>query len=310
MALTQWLLLAVLSVLWGGSFLFVGIAVEDLPAFTIVLWRVALAAAILVPVVLAMGFRLPSTVRDWWPFVAMALLNNVIPFSAIALGQQQIASGLASVLNATTPVFAVLLTHLLTDDKMSWNKLAGVLIGAGGVAILMGPAVFGSDQTSLVGMALVLVGTLSYGFAGVWGRRLRTTPPLVAAACQLVASTCVMAILAGSVDRPWMLPMPSTRTIIAMTALASLATALAYVIFFRILAVSGPANVMLVTLLIPISGVALGALVLGETVQQRHIMGAAVIASGLLLIDGRLFGLGQAKAANRTNPAPARRQAR
>lgn len=181
MALTQWFLLAILSALWGGSFLFVGIAVQELPAFTIVLWRVTLAAAILVPVVLAMGLRLPSTMRDWWPFLVMALLNNVIPFSAIALGQQQIASGLASVLNATTPVFAVVLTHLLTDDKMSWNKLAGVLIGAGGVAILMGPAVLGSDQTSVVGWhwcSLAHCPTASPGCgAASCGQRRPSWPP-------------------------------------------------------------------------------------------------------------------------------------
>lgn len=294
MALSQWGLLAILSVLWGGSFLFVGIAVQELPALTIVLCRVALAAAILTPFVFALGHRLPSTLSAWWPFFVMALLNNVVPFTAIVFGQTQIASGLASVLNATTPVFAVLLAHLLTDDKMSWNKIAGVLIGVGGVAILMGPAVLGSDKSSLLGMGLILVGALSYGCAGVWGRRLRATPPLVSASAQLICSSLVMAAIAGLVDRPWALPVPSARTICAMIALAALATALAYAIFFRILSVSGPANVMLVTLLIPISGIALGALVLGETVLPRHIIGAAVIASGLLVIDGRLFRLGRA----------------
>ena len=286
---SQWLLLVSLSLLWGGSFLFVGIAVEDLPAFTIVLWRVALAAALLVPVVLALGHRLPTTIAGWWPFLMMALLNNVIPFSAIALGQKQIASGLASVLNATTPLFAVVLTHWLTDDKMSWKRFAGVLIGIGGVAILMGPALLGSDKTSVVGMALVLLATLSYGCAGVWGRRLRTTPPLVSASCQLICSAAVMAVVAGIIDRPWSLPMPSSRTIVSMLGLAALSTALAYAIFFRILAISGPSNVMLVTLLIPISGIALGWLVLGEAVLPRHIAGAIVIASGLLVIDGRML---------------------
>ena len=289
MNLTQWLLLAALSLLWGGSFLFVGIAVEDLPAFTIVLWRVALAAALLVPVVLALGHRLPTTWAGWWPFLVMAILNNVIPFSAIVLGQKEIASGLASVLNATTPLFAVVLTHWLTEDKMSWNKLAGALIGVAGVALLMGPAILGADRTSLAGMILVLIGTCSYGLAGLWGRRLREAPPLVSAACQLICSTLMMAIIASAVERPWTLPLPSGRTVWAMIALASLSTALAYAIFFRILAVSGPMNVMLVTLLIPISGVALGWLALDETVLDRHVLGALVIASGLLVIDGRLL---------------------
>lgn len=285
---SQWLLLGVLSVLWGGSFLFVGIAVQELPAFTIVFWRVGLAAVLLLPVVLALGHRLPGTARGWWPFLVMALLNNVIPFSAIALGQKEIASGLASVLNATTPLFAVTLTHALTDDKLSSKKLAGVAIGILGVAVLMGPNVLAGDRTSTLGMGLVLVGTCSYGLAGVWGRRLRSTPALVSAACQLVCSTLLMALIAGVIDRPWTLPLPSQSTVLAMIGLATLSTALAYALFFRILAVSGPTNVMLVTLLIPISGVALGALVLGETVHWRHVLGAAVIASGLVVIDGRL----------------------
>ena len=300
MPLSQWILLAVLSVLWGGSFLFVGIAVAELPAFTIVLWRVGLAAALLVPVVLALGHRLPASLRGWWPFLVMALLNNVIPFSAIVLGQKQIASGLASVLNATTPLFAVVLAHWLTDDRMGWNKLAGVLIGIAGVAILMGPAVIGADGTSSAGMALVLAGACSYGFAGVWGRRLRTTPPLVSAACQLICSTLVMAAIAGTIEQPWTLPWPSGRTALAMFGLALLSTALAYAIFFRILAQSGGTNVMLVTLLIPISGLALGWLILGETVLWRHLLGAAVIASGLMAIDGRvLTAIGRARVAAR-----------
>lgn len=289
MSPVQWLLLAALSVLWGGSFLFVGMAVGELPAFTIVLWRVALASLLLVPVTLALGYRLPGTLQAWWPFLVMSLLNNVIPFSAIVLGQKHIASGLASVLNATTPLFAVTLTHWLTDDRMTWNTFAGVLTGVAGVAILMGPSVLGHDQTSALGMGLVIVGTCSYGFAGVWGRRLRTTPPLVSASAQLICSSIVMAVVAGVADQPWLLAAPSLRTTLAMSGLAALSTALAYVIFFRILAVSGPTNVMLVTLLIPISGVTLGWAVLGEPIVARHLTGAAVIALGLIVIDGRLL---------------------
>jgi len=296
MSLSQWLLLVTLSVLWGGSFLFVGIAVEELPAFTIVLVRVALAALLMVPLILALGLRLPATLSGWWPFLVMALLNNVIPFSAIVLGQKEIASGLASVLNATTPLFAITITHALTDDKMSARSVIGVLIGTAGVAILMGPAVLGSDKTSVLGMALVLLGACSYGCSSVWGRRLRQSPPLVSATAQLVCSSIVMALLAGFIDRPWTLAPPSARTLLALAALATLSTALAYAIFFRILAVSGPTNVMLVTLLIPISGIALGAIVLDEPVLGRHVLGALVIASGLVVIDGRLLAMLQARA--------------
>lgn len=286
---TQWLLLIVLSVLWGGSFLFVGIAVRDVPALTIVLVRVTLAAALLVPVVWAFGHRLP-TGRAWWPFLVMSLLNNVVPFSAIALGQTEIASGLASVLNATTPLFGLLATHALTTDRMTPAKLVGVVIGIAGVGILIGPAALGLDTTSVRGMALVLAGAASYGLASVWGRRLRATPPLVSAAAQLACSSLVLALIAGIVDRPWTLARPSAESFAALAGLAVLSTAVAYVIFFRILEVSGALAVMLVTLLIPISGVTMGVLVLGEGIDLRHILGALVIASGLMVIDGRLWG--------------------
>ena len=123
LSFNQWLLLIALSVLWGGSFFFVGVAVKELPAFTIVLLRVALAALLLLPFVLAAGHRLPSTAADWTPFLVMSLLNNVVPFCAIALGQKEIASGLASVLNATTPLFALIATHALTSDKLTATKL-------------------------------------------------------------------------------------------------------------------------------------------------------------------------------------------
>lgn len=285
----QWLLLIVLSVLWGGSFFFAGIAVKELPPFTIVLVRVALAALLLLPFVLAAGHRLPATLSAWMPFLGMSVLNNVIPFCAIVAGQKNIASGLASVLNATTPLFALIATHCFTSDKMRLGQLAGVLIGVAGVALLMGPAAFGHEQTSITGMLLVLGGTASYGLASVWGRRLRQSPPLVSATCQLLCSSVILGALASAIDRPWTLAMPSTQTLAALAGLAALSTSLAYVIFFRILVVAGAFAVVLVTLLIPISGMALGVMVLGEPLVSRHIVGAVIIGTGLLVIDGRFL---------------------
>lgn len=292
MSRSQWLLLIALSVLWGGSFLFVGIAVKELPTLTIVLVRVALAATCLMPVVLLAGLGLPRTLAGWAPFAAMAILNNVIPFTLIAAGQREIASGLASVLNATTPLFTVLVVWALTTDgPLARNKLAGVLIGIAGVAVLIGPeAIFGSSS-SVLGMACVLGGALSYGFSGLWGRRFKGTPPLVSAACQLACSTVLLAPLALTIDRPWTLPPPTPATMQAMIGLAVLSTALAYILFFRIMAVSGPLNAMLVTLLIPVSGIALGHLVLNEPIVARHLLGATVIGLSLLLIDGRILRL-------------------
>lgn len=298
MSRTQWMLLIALSVLWGGSFFFVGIAVKELPPFTIVLARVAIAAAVLLPVVFVMGLRLPDSAGAWGPFLVMSILNNVLPFSFITMGQKSVASGLASVLNATTPLFTLVIAHLFADEKLKTNRLGGVVLGIFGVAILMGPDVLTPGAASIAGMLLCLAGSMSYGFAALWGRRLRGIHPLVAATCQLLCSTMILGVLAALVDQPWTLSWPSTRTVLALIGLAVLATSLAYVIFYRILSVSGPTNVMLVTLLLPITGIGLGVSVLGETLETRHIIGALVIASGLLVIDGRLFGAGRRKFAS------------
>jgi len=289
MSRSQWLLLIALSILWGGSFFFVGIAVKELPVFTIVLVRVALAAALLFPVVLIARLPLPKTPRAWLPFAGMSLLNNVLPFSFIVMGQRTVASGLASVLNATTPLFALLAAHVFSDEKLSARTAAGGVLGVIGVGILIGSQRLGTSGMTLAGVLFCLAGPLCYGLSGQWGRRLRGTPPLLSSLCQLAVSTVVLGVLAAAIDRPWTLPWPSAHTLLALAGLAALSTSLAYVIFFRILAVSGPTNVMLTTLLIPVTGIGLGVSVLGETLEMRHIAGALVIGLGLLVIDGRLL---------------------
>ena len=290
MSPSQWLLLAFLSVLWGGSFLFVGVAVRELPPFTLVLARVATAALLLAPVLAIMGLRLPRGRAGWQPFLVMGLLNNVVPFTLIVSGQREIASGLASVLNATTPLFALIVARAVSrNEPLAANTLTGIALGIAGVGVLMGPeAVFGGGS-SLLGMLLCLGGSLSYGLASAWGRRLRSTPPLVSATSQLICSTVMLAPIALLVDAPWVLPMPRPVTLLAVLGLAVLSTALAYVVFYRILAVSGPDNAMLVTLLIPLSGIWLGVTFLDETILPRHLLGAGIIALSLIVIDGRLF---------------------
>jgi drug/metabolite transporter (DMT)-like permease len=289
MGLSQWGLLFLLSLLWGCTFLFVGVALKELPPFTIVLVRVAMAAALLIPVAYMLGHRLPTTLAQWQPFIGMSVLNNVIPFSLMVTGQQTVASGLVAVLNATTPLFSLLVAHALaTDEKLRANKLVGVVMGIVGVGVLVGPeALFGRAPQAL-GMGLILGAALSYGFSGLWGRRLKASPPIVTAASQLICSTVLLIPLAALFERPWLLPMPGTETVAALIGLASLSTSLAYIIFFRIMAVSGPSNVMLVTLLIPLTAIPLGIWKFGETLLLRHFAGALVIALSLLVIDGRL----------------------
>ena len=290
----DWALLVLLSVLWGGSFFFTGVAVRELPPFTIVLARVAIAAALLLPVLWANGASaamLPASPAGWMPFAVMGLLNNVIPFSLIVSGQTLIASGTASVLNATTPLFTVLVMAAAGDEPLAARRVVGVLAGLVGVIILRGPSVELTGGETL-GMLLCLGGALSYGLSGLWGRRkLAGIPPLTSATCQLISSSLVMLVLAGAIERPWLLPAPSLQTWLALLATAALSTALAYVVFFQILVRSGASNVMLVTLLIPVTAILLGHFVLGEPLAAREIIGALVIGGALLIVDGRVLRL-------------------
>jgi drug/metabolite transporter (DMT)-like permease len=290
MGRTEWLLLVALAALWGGSFFFAKIAVRDLPPLALVLARVAVAALALHVVVLASGRRMPSSPAAWRAFLGMGLLNNVVPFALIFWGQTRIASGLASILNATTPLFTLVVAHLLLpDERLDRRKVAGVLTGLAGVAVILGPDVLRRATAGLAGQAAVLGAAISYAFAGAFGRRFKRMglPPLVTACGQVTASTALLVPVVLIAAPPWRIPAPSAATWGAVLALGLACTALAYVIFFRILAVAGAANVMLVTLLVPVSAILLGAAFLGERLAPRHLAGMAVIALALAVIDGR-----------------------
>jgi drug/metabolite transporter (DMT)-like permease len=287
----DWSLLGLLSVLWGGSFFFNGMALRELPPLTLVLLRVALASLMLLPLLWAYGIRFPKGISGWKPFFAIGLLNNVLPFSLIVVGQTTIPSGLASILNATTPLFTVVVMAAAGEEKLQARRIAGVVVGLIGVVILRGwrfdGAGFWSGQG--IGILLCLAGAFSYGLAALVARRLLSNaPPLGTATFQLLASSVMMAFIAGFAERPWQLPMPDVATWLAVIGLAALSTALAYIVFFQILRRSGATNVMLVTLLIPVTAILLGYLVLGEQIASREIAGALVIGSALLLIDGRV----------------------
>ena len=287
----EWAMLLALSILWGGSFFFVGIAVRELPPLTIVLLRVGLAALILNALVRALGLAPPREKAVWSAFLGMGLLNNVAPFCLIVWGQTHIASGLAAILNATTPLATVIVAHVLTiDEKMTGGRLAGVVLGLVGVAAMIGPAALTGIGTDVVAQGAVLLAAISYAFAGVYGRRFRQlgVPPLLAATGQVTASTLVLAPIALVVDQPWTLAAPSLVAWSAVIGLAALSTALAYALYFRILATAGATNLLLVTFLIPLSATGLGALFLGERLDPRHLLGLTLIGAGLAAIDGRL----------------------
>jgi drug/metabolite transporter (DMT)-like permease len=286
----DWSLLAALSVLWGGSFFFNGVVLRELPPFTLVFLRVALAAVILLPVLRAYGLPFPKGWAGWWPFFLVALFNNVLPFSLIVIGQTTIPSGLASILNATTPLFTVLVMAAAGEEKFYLRRVAGVIVGLIGVMILRGGLGFDGGQGP--GVLLCLAAALSYGISALVARRsLADSPPLATATFQLMASSLMMAIVAAVFERPWQLPLPGAVTWLAVLGLAALSTALAYIVFFQVLRRSGATNVMLVTLLVPVTAILLGALVLGEHIAPREIAGALVIGSALLLIDGRVLKL-------------------
>lgn len=292
MGLFEWGLLLFLSILWGGSFFFSKVALTELPPFTVVLGRVSIAAAALYVYLRATGRAIPGSGEAWRAFFGMGLLNNLIPFSLIFWGQTALASGLASILNATTPIFSILVAHWLTaDEKMTPQKITGVLLGVLGVTVLMSGSAFAGNGPPLWALLACLGAALSYGFAGTFGRRFRRLgiAPAVVAFGQTTVSTVVMVPIVALVDAPWHLSTPHLVTIGALLALALISTAFAYIIYFHLLSVGGATNSSLVTLLIPVSAILLGSVVLGERLSANHFLGMALIALGLLSIDGRIF---------------------
>lgn len=297
MTTRDWLLLIGLSILWGGSFFFIGVAVQALPPFTIVAARVGLAMLVLLVVLRAMKIDLPRGGSLWLAFIGLGLLNNVIPFTLFVWAQAQVPSGLASILNATTPISTVLVAHVVTtDEKLTPNRLLGVLLGFAGVAAMLGPDLLSGLGDNLLAQGACLLATLSYACAAIYGRRFGRLgiAPLVTAAGQLVVSTALMLPLALLIEQPWWLPFPGWPALAAVIGLAVVSTAFAYVIYFRIMGTAG-SNVNLVTLLVPVSAILLGVLVLNEALLPRHLFGFAVIAAGLAAIDGRVLGLFKAK---------------
>jgi drug/metabolite transporter (DMT)-like permease len=292
MTATEWGLLIFLSLLWGGSFFFNAVAVAALPTFTVVACRVLLGAAFLMVVLRVTGGRLPRDRESWLSFAAMGILNNVIPFSLIAWGQGHIPSGLASILNATTPLFTVLVAHWLThDERMTPLRVGGIIVGFLGVVVMIGGDALAHAGDHLLAELAVLAASVSYAFSVVYGRRFsrRGLAPLATATGQISASAVMMVPIALIVDAPWTLPMPGLSVFGALLGLAALATCLAYVIYYRLLATAGSVNLMLVTLLIPVTAILLGFLFLGEHLEPNHFVGMGAIALGLAAIDGRIF---------------------
>ena len=285
----EWGMLILLSIFWGGSFFFVEVALRAFQPFTVVFLRVMMAAFILVGVVYLRGQRMPSSIRTWMAYMIMGALNNAIPFSLIVWGQTRIDSGVASILNATTPIFTVILAQLLTSDEhLTLRKGFGVLIGFLGVYMMMAPELKAGFSWRGLGQIAILGAAVSYSFAGIYGKRFRELSPIVNSAGMLICSSVMMFplfILANPFGRL----NPSLDAIAAVFGIAIISTAMAYLLYFRILATAGATNVLLVTFLVPVSALLLGVGVLGEIIHIWEFAGMGAIFLGLILIDGRLL---------------------
>ncbi len=289
MTALEWSMLFGLALIWGGSFFFNKVLLAAFEPLTIVLGRAGIAALALVAAIHLAGGRLPRAWAAWRVFIGASLLNNIAPFLLILWGQKHIASGLAAILNATTPLFAAVLAHGLAGERLAAHRFAGVLIGLGGVAVMMGPDLvaegLGGD---VVAQLAVLGAAFCYGLSSLFGRRLHALKiaPQSAAAGQLMITAIIMLPFVLVFDRPWTLPPPGWDVWAALAGLALLSTALGYVVFFRLLSAGG-VNASLVTLLVPVTALLLGTLVLGEVFTLRQAAGMTVILVGLAVTDGR-----------------------
>lgn len=289
MGLTEWLLLITLSVIWGGSFFFNEVALRGLPTLLVVWGRIGVGCLGLLVILGLSDLDVRSHLSRWRDFLIMGVLNTFIPFSLIVWGQQYIDSGLAAVINATTPAFTILLANFFTrDERASVRKFSGAIIGLGGVATLIGTDALGGFGEHILAQFAIMGAALSYAISAIYARRLHAVPPMVAACGQLTASTLVMAPIVLWLCPPWDIAFPGYAALGAVVGLGLICSALAYGLYFRILATAGATNVQLVTLLIPVSASALGISILGEPFSWRLVFGMLIVCTAAALIDGRL----------------------
>jgi drug/metabolite transporter (DMT)-like permease len=289
MGALTWGLLALLGLIWGGSFFFARIAVGEVPPLTLVFLRLSIAALALHVYIGGRFGIYPLLKSRWREFLVLGILNNALPHALIFFGQTRIGAGLAAILNATTPIWTVLIANYLTsDEKLSTAKIVGCLTGLLGTVILIGPGVTAGGGVPLWALLLPVIAAVSYGFAATYGKRFRSVAPPVIAAGQLTASSLVALPLSLVMDHPWTLAMPSVNAVAAILAIALLSTAFGYILYFRIMAAAGATNASLVTLLVPPGAILLGFLFLGERLEMTDIAGMALIGAGLVILDGRL----------------------
>ena len=285
-----WAEMLVLALIWGGSFLSIRIALDEISPLMSVAHRVTWAMLVLWVVVAMMRIPLPRNPRIWFAFLVMGLLNNVIPFVLMAWGQLHIESGLTSILNAFTAVVGVVMAALFfSDERLTPRKIIGVVLGFFGVAVAIGLENFKNFDLRSLAQLAVIGGTVAYAVAGVWARKnLVGMPPQLAAAGMLTGATVIMLPLVYFVEGlPTFDLQP--RTLVAIGYYAVIATAAAYLLYYRVLAMAGSGNLMLVTLLVAPVAITLGAVVLGEKLSANAFVGFVILAVGLIILDGRAW---------------------
>ncbi|MBI2970553.1 MAG: DMT family transporter [Gammaproteobacteria bacterium] len=288
----EWALLLALALVWGGSFFFIGVAVREMPPLSLVFVRLASAAITLHMISLFAGQRYALNPRLFGSFAALALITSVMPFSLISWGQTHIASGLASILNATTPLFTLIVAHYLThDEKMTPARVVGLVLGFSGIVTMIGTDAMQGLGGDVLGQLAVCCAALCYAFGGVIGRRFQRygLSSLQLATGLFTAATALQLPVALVVDQPWNLAVPGWQAWAAVIALGVISTGVAYIIYFRVLATAGAVNIMLVTFLVPVTAILLGATILNEVLYQKHFAGMALIGLGLIVIDGRVI---------------------
>ena len=285
----DWMLIIILAAIWGGSFLFGRILMLEWPPFTVVFLRVFLAAIALWLFLALTGREFPFDWKFFGALAIMATLNNVIPFSFILIGQKEIGSGLASVVNAMTPIWTLIIANFFTrDEKFTPNKIIGIVFGFAGVAVLIGVDLSNQFTASALAQVAILIATISYGFAGVFGKRFKSRDPIIISTGQLTASSLIMLPIIFAFENPFALSAPGFDMIVSLLGISILCTAIAYIMFFKILSSAGATNLSLVTFLVPVSAILLGIVVLGEVLTTSNIIGMVLITIGLTFVDGRI----------------------
>ena len=284
----EWSLLVLVSVIWGLSFFFIEIALRELGSFTVVVYRIGIAALLVTAICYFRGERLPLDRQAWGLFFILGFFNNFLPFSLITWGQVSIDSSLASILNSTTPMFSVVMAHFLThDEHLTRNRIVGIVLGITGVSLLVGPQALQGISANVLGQLAILGAAMSYSYGAIFARRLNRMPILVAIAGTLLCATLMSLPVAFTLESP--VTTMSLSTIGALLGLSVLGTAFAYMLYFHIIRTAGPTNTLLVTFLVPITALLMGVLVLGENLSQHAILGMLVIFVGLVAVDGRII---------------------